>query len=661
MRARTLLVVAPALAAALTLARAADDSPAGDVLAPPDGLAVEGVPAIPSSLAAQVGSWVSVQPRHFTAWHPTRREMVISSSVDGVVQVHSLAAPMAEPVQMTRAKTPTAYAIFPRHRSDYSILVRGLEGNPNALQLYRADQGAKKLELVTDGKSRNWFGPWSNAGDRLAYTALSLDGKTTSVCVVDPTDRASARVLCSLDGALWYPTDWSKDDKSLLLLEVVSMTESWLWSVDVESGERTAVIARGSEKMGFGWANYGRDGKSILLASDKGAEFQRPCRLDRETGKLEPIGDAIRSHVERFALSPDRKTLAVVTNEDGCFRIHVLDADTGAEHPYPKLPRGSVSFVTFHENGKDLAFELETARSPAETWSLDLETGAVEKWAESGVSAPLAASAVEPELVQWKGEGGLALSGWLTKPAAKWKGKRPVVVQLHEGPNAQARPTFNAHRAYLASELGVAVLEPNVRGSSGQGKSFLALDDGPRRADAIKDVGALLDWIKTRGDLDADRVLLSGTRYGGFMSLACAIEYDARIRGTIDVGGWVDLVTFVEETPESRQAVVRAEYGDEQDPKVRELLDQLSPITNAARIKKPLLVAQGAKDPRVPLEKVEQVVAAARKNGIKVWYLVGKEEQAGFASPKNAAFVFCASVQFIREVLLGEQEKEKSE
>ena len=660
MTARTLLLLAPAVAVALSLATVrGDDSPAAaDELALPDGLIADGLPKIPASLAAAVSSWTELKGTHFTAWHPTRREMLVSSRVGGIAQIHSVGSPMAALVQVTHGRQSTPYAIFPKHRSDYAVLVRDPSGADAYNQLFRADLEAGKAARLTEGdKSRNWFGPWSNKGDVLAYTSLTPDAKTTSVCVVDPLVPKSAHVVVALDGPGWYPTDWSLDDKLLLLLETVSATESRLWTLDLETGNKTEVTPR-DEKIGFGWAYFGRDGKSILLACDKGAEFQRPCRLDRETGAITPLGDAIKWHVERFALSRDRKTLAVVTDDDGTGRVHVLDADTGAEHAYPKLPPGHVTLVSFHDNGKDLAFELESARTPGEVWSLDLETGAVEKWCASDTSGVDVTRVSEPELIHWKGEGGLPLSGWLSKPSGKFTGKRPVLISFHEGPELQARPTFRGPHSFLVAELGLAVLEPNVRGSSGYGKTFLALDDGPKREDAIKDVGPLLDWIKTRDDLDADRVMFKGTRYGGFMSLACAIRYDARIRGSIDFCGWVDLVSYVEKTPEARQNVAREKYGDEQDPQVREALDKLSPVTNASKITKALFVEQGAKDPRVPIDEVRQIISAARKNDAKVWFLVSQNE-ASVSGLKINEYTFCSAVRFIRETLLGEPGKKE--
>jgi dipeptidyl aminopeptidase/acylaminoacyl peptidase len=200
--------------------------------------------------------------------------------------------------------------------------------------------------------------------------------------------------------------------------------------------------------------------------------------------------------------------------------------------------------------------------------------------------------------------------------------------------------------------LGVAILYPNVRGSSGYGKTFLQLDNGYLREDSVKDIGALLDWIGTQPDLDSDRILVAGGSYGGYMSLAVATYYGDRIRASIDIVGISNFVTFLEKTESYRRDLRRVEYGDERDPQMREFLLNISPLNNAHKIQKPLFVVHGQNDPRVPLNEAEQIVAIVRQNNIPVWYLVAKDEGHGFAKKKNTDFLFYATVRFIQEYLL---------
>jgi dipeptidyl aminopeptidase/acylaminoacyl peptidase len=258
----------------------------------------------------------------------------------------------------------------------------------------------------------------------------------------------------------------------------------------------------------------------------------------------------------------------------------------------------------------------------------------------------------EQEIVRWKSFDGRQISGIVSRPPARFAGPRPVLIAIHGGPEGQAGFGFMGRFNYFLEELGVAVIEPNVRGSSGFGKTFLSLDDGMKREDSVQDIGALLDWIATQPGLDASRVLVEGGSYGGYMSLAVATHYADRIAGAIDVVGISNFVTFLQNTESYRRDLRRAEYGDERDPAMREFLTRISPLSNAARITKPLFVVQGRNDPRVPYTEAEQIVARARANGTRVWYLLAENEGHGFARKENADFQFYAMVMFMRETIL---------
>jgi dipeptidyl aminopeptidase/acylaminoacyl peptidase len=200
--------------------------------------------------------------------------------------------------------------------------------------------------------------------------------------------------------------------------------------------------------------------------------------------------------------------------------------------------------------------------------------------------------------------------------------------------------------------LGVALLLPNVRGSTGYGKTFLAADNAEKREDSVKDIGALLDWISTRPELDSQRVMVSGGSYGGYMSLAVATKYSDRIRAAIDIVGISNFVSFLERTERYRRDLRRVEYGDERDPKMREFLQKISPTTNAQKIKVPLFVIHGQNDPRVPLNEAQQIVQSVRQNAVPVWYLMAKDEGHGFSKKRNVDYQFYATAMFVREFLL---------
>jgi len=316
------------------------------------------------------------------------------------------------------------------------------------------------------------------------------------------------------------------------------------------------------------------------------------------------------------------------------------------------LPTGNVHGLVWHENSRDLAVSVNSAQSPNDAYGIDVRDNVVTRWTQTRVAGLDAGAFRNAEPIEWKSFDGRAIGGFLIRPPAKFTGKRPVIVSIHGGPEGQARPGFMGRWNYFIDELGVAILQPNVRGSTGYGKTFVALDNGMKREDSVKDIGALFDWIATQPDLDASRVIVEGGSYGGYMVLAVATNYADRIAGTIDVVGVANFVSFLENTESYRRDLRRVEYGDERDPAMREFLTRISPVNNASRIKAPLFVVHGRNDPRVPYTEAEQIVAAARKNGVPVWYLLADNEGHGYARKANVDYLFYAMIEFIRARVL---------
>jgi dipeptidyl aminopeptidase/acylaminoacyl peptidase len=315
------------------------------------------------------------------------------------------------------------------------------------------------------------------------------------------------------------------------------------------------------------------------------------------------------------------------------------------------LPAGTVSGAIWHENSRDIAFNLDSARSPGDVWSIEVPTGKLTRWTESRVEGLDASAFVTPAPIAWQSFDGRVIHGFITRPPARHTGKRPVLISIHGGPEAQARPGFLGRLNYVVNELGIALIDPNVRGSTGYGRTFVSLDNGAKREDSVRDIGALLDWIATQPDLDPARVAVFGGSYGGYMALAVSTHYADRIAGSVDVVGIANFVSFLEHTESYRRDLRRVEYGDERDPAMRELLVRMSPVTNADRIRKPLLVVAGRNDPRVPYTESEQIVTTVRRNDVPVWYILADNEGHGFARKDNADFFFAALTLFLQQVL----------
>jgi dipeptidyl aminopeptidase/acylaminoacyl peptidase len=618
----------------------------------PDNLVSEGIPPIPPELRADVGRYLEFRSASFQSWHPTRRELLISTRFADSSQLHLVRAPGGARHQLTFFPEPVAGGAFQPREGRFIVFTQD-RGGSEFYQLYRFDLADARVTLLTDGKSRNGAARFSRDGRRIAYTSTRRDGRSSDIYVMDPADPKSDRLLAEIKTPGWNVLDWSPDGGALLVLEYLSINESYLHVVDAKTGAVRALTQRDGAKVSYGGGQFARDGKSVFVTSDRDSEFQRLARLDLATGKETPLTANIPWNIEEFELSPDGRWLAFVVNEDGVSRLRLMDARTGRERRAPKLPLGVIGGLEFHENSRDLAFTMSSARSPSDVYSLDTRTGRVERWTESETGGLNTAGFAEPEQVRFKSFDGLAISAFVYRPdAKKFPGKRPSLVIIHGGPESQSRPSFLGRNNYLLDELGIALVVPNVRGSDGYGKTFLTLDNGFQREDSVKDIGAVLDWIGRDPGLDAGRVAVYGGSYGGYMVLASLVHFSDRLRCGVDVVGISHFVTFLNNTQDYRRDLRRAEYGDERDPAMRAFLENISPLNNVQRIRRPLFVVQGANDPRVPLSEAEQMVKAIRSRGGTVWYLMAKDEGHGFAKKKNADHQFLSMVLFLRAHLL---------
>jgi dipeptidyl aminopeptidase/acylaminoacyl peptidase len=622
-----------------------------DSVQAPENLVSDGVPTIPPALAETAGRYGNYRTALLRDWNPDKRQMLIATRFGDTAQLHLVTMPGGARTQLTFFADSVAGGRFHPHGGDYIVFMKDTGGG-EWYQLYRYDIATRAVTLLTDGKSRNLLGVWSTGGDQLAYMSTRRTGKDTDLWVMNPADPNSDRLLVKLEGGGWEPLDWSPDDKKILLEEQISINESYLWLVDTATGEKTALTPRDvKEKIAYGNAQFSKDGKGVYLTTDKDSEFQRLEYLNLASKRMKLLSGGIPWDVSRFDLSRDGKLIAFVANEDGIGKLHLLDTASGKEKPVPRLPVGLIEEIQWHRNGRELGLVLDSARAQADCYSLDVATGKVERWTASE-SAVNTADFPEAELVHWKSFDGKMISGFLYRPPSKFVGKRPVLIDIHGGPEGQSHPGFLGRLNYFLNEKGIAVIFPNVRGSTGYGKTFSLLDNGFLREDTYRDINALFDWIATRADLDPERVAVMGGSYGGHMTLAVLTFYSDRIRCSIDVVGISNLVTFLEHTEAYRRDLRRVEYGDERDPKMREFLERIAPMNNIEKIRKPMFVIAGKNDPRVPVSESDQIVAALKKQGTPVWYLMAKDEGHGFKKKQNQDFQFYAEILFLEKFLL---------
>lgn len=624
-------------------------------VSPPESLVVEGVPRIPLSLAETAGRYGAYRSAGMLDWHPTRRAMLISTRFAETPQLHLVNAPAAERQQLTFYTDAVRIGRFHPNGGDYIVFSKDIGGG-EWYQLYRYTVATGDVALLTDGKSRNLLGPWSTSGDQIAYMSTRRAGKDTDLWVMNPADPKSDHLLAQLAGGGWQPLDWSPDDSKIILKEEISINQAYLWLVDTKTGDKTALFPTGTsrdDKIAYGDARFSKDGKNLYFTTDVGGEYLNLASI--ELAGLETkyllTGSAATWDVEQFDLSHDGRLLAYLKNEDGVSVLHVISLATKKERALPKLPVGVIGGLRWHKNNHELAFALTNARGPGDAYSIDVASGKLERWTNSE-TAVKTDTFPEAQLVKWNSFDGKMISGFLYRPPAKFTGKRPVLVVIHGGPEGQSQPMFIGRSNYYLNELGIALIYPNVRGSTGYGKTFSLLDNGFQRQDTYKDIHALFDWIAAQPELDADRIAVTGGSYGGHMTLAVSTFYSDRIRCSVDIVGMSNLVTFLEHTEAYRRDLRRAEYGDERDPKMHDFLESIAPMNNIVKIRKPMMVVAGKNDPRVPVSESDQIVAALKQQGTPVWYVLAKDEGHGFQKKANQDYQFYATVEFLQEFLL---------
>ncbi|HEU5285842.1 MAG TPA: prolyl oligopeptidase family serine peptidase [Sphingomicrobium sp.] len=612
----------------------------------PAALTADGIPPVPGELAATSRPYMEFRSAGFAGWNPTDRSMLIATRFANTSQLHHVAVPLGMRRQISFEPEPVGGEWSPK--GDVLLVSKDVGGD-EFYQLHTLANG--RLRLLTDGKSRNEFDTWDKEGRLIGYSSTRRNGTDTDLYVMDPRNPRTDRRVAQVKGGGWSIADFAPGGRRAAVLEYISITKSNPYLLDIATG-RLAPIGDHRKPIAYRDLQFAHDG-TLWALSDEGSDVQRLGTLDPRTGRFRPVADAGRWDIEGFEISEDGRTLAYVVNQAGISRLMLLDAATGAVRPVPGLPPGQISGLEFAPWGP-LGFTLSSAKSPADAFSLDPATLTITRWTESETGGLDPTVNVEPELVEVKSFDGEPVSGFLYRPdARRFPGRRPLIVNIHGGPESQSRPGFQGRNNYLLNELGIAIFYPNVRGSSGYGKRFVSLDNGPfQRENSVRDIGAFLDRLAGDRGIDSGRMAVTGGSYGGYMCYASAIFYATRFRGALCNVAISNFVTFLENTQSYRRDLRRVEYGDERDPRQRAKLLEIAPLRRIAEIRAPLFVVQGANDPRVPKSEADQIVRAVRARGNEVWYLVGENEGHGFGKKENQDYLFWTTLMFWQKNLL---------
>jgi dipeptidyl aminopeptidase/acylaminoacyl peptidase len=642
---RSILLVSFALTAVPALADDADPRR-------PSAIATIGVPVAPAELHKRLAQYQNVREAAFQGWAPDGSGMLIRTRFGNAAQLHRVYEPGGRREQVTFFEEPTT-GILTTGTKGHVLATLSAAGDEN-LQIYQVDLEGFRTILLTDGKSRNELGPVSDDGRRMIVISNRRAPGDMDLYAVNPRQPGNWDVLIESSGR-WIPHDWSPDGDRLLVDRFASINASYAFFFDMPTKSLNALpVQTGTQgSSAIGKMAFAPDGRTYYLTTDANNEFKRLTRasIDRPA-HYEYLTDDLKWDVDEIEVDIKSDRLAFTINEDGASRLFVLEGGNRRELP---LPLGVTSGLKLSPDGTQLGFTLARPAGPAEAYSVKIAGGDPTRWtfSESGGLDP--ASFIVPEQIRFPTFDGRQIPAWYYRPAAaSAQTKAPVLIQLHDGPESQYRPIFSPTTQFYASE-GIAVIHPNVRGSAGYGKTYLKLDNAELRENSVQDIGALLDWIAKQPKLDASRVAISGSGYGGYMVLASLVHYGDRLKAGVDHGGIANFVTFLERTSSYRQLLRRAEYGDENNPQMRTFFERINPTANAEKIVSALMVAHGRNDPHVPFFEAEQIVEVVRGKGREVWTVYADNEGHGFAKKDNCDYVRAAEAMFLRRFLLGEK------
>lgn len=643
-----------AASAALVLAFAAPASAQPAVQRVERGqIVTENVPETPAPVRERLRQYVNTRGASFEDFLPGGG-VLISTRFADATQLHAVAGPLGMRRQLTFYPDPVAGASVRPGAGAFAFVKD--KGGDEFFQRYLYDIASGRVTQFTEDGFRNASGAWSRDGALYAWSRAGKDSQNYDILVADPSDPSSRRVVLHGEGAV-APLDWSPDKTMLLVEQDVSVTKSRRFILTLATGALRELTP--DLNVAYGGGEFTGDGRSIVLISDEGSDFARLVQMDVASGARTPLSPAnLNWDVESFDLAPDGAHLAYTVNNNGASELRLMDLrlrSATREIPAPTLPPGVIGGFGWDPASGRLGLTLNSATSPSDVYVYDLGARALTRWTESEVGGLDPKSFVAPRLVSFptfdsRRGGPRQITAWVYEP--RTPGPHPAIVSIHGGPESQARPSFSSTIQYLVNELGVAVVVPNVRGSTGYGKRFVELDNGMKREDSVKDIGALLDWMAAqRQSFDMSKVVAYGGSYGGYMVYAVMEHYPQRFAGAVDIVGISNFVTFLQNTSGYRRDLRRVEYGDERDPAMQAYLLRISPLTNAARIARPMMIVTGFNDPRVPHTEAEQMLAALRQNGVEAWFMMAMDEGHGFAKKANQEAQREAETLFFQKIL----------
>ncbi len=617
-----------------------------------DNLLLEDIPEIPASVAVRLQPYQNVRAASFQDWLPQDAGILIKTRFGESAQIHLVESPGGMRRQITFFDEPVDECrVCPDPRKKVLLFTKDAAGD-EVHQIYEYNYATGSYKMLSDGLTKNNSVVWSRKGDIFAFRSDKRNRRDYDIYLGDLRGKQSFRCILQ-KGGYWYPVEFSPDDRKLLVKKYVSSDESYYYIIDLKN-QRATPICSDTSKIAYGTARWSPDMRGIYVVSDKFSDFRQLLYLDLQTGEFEILTKQVNWDIGEVEISPAGTEIVFTSNENGFGRLYLMDMRTRALSRV-SLPDAQIHGLTFKPSGNELAVTLNRPTQPGDVYTLNLRTKKFLRWTYSELGGLDTLLFLPPRLIYYETFDSIqgmprTIPAYYYEPK-KFKPPYPVLIECHGGPAVQERPYFSYLFQFFLNDMGIAVIAPNVRGSTGYGREYMMLDDGYNRENSVKDIGALLDWIKEQPQLNSRRVAISGGSYGGYMALAAMVHYGDRLTCGIDMLGISNFVTFLENTAKYRQDLRREEYGDERDTKMHEFLSRISPLTNANHIKRPMFIVQGLNDPRVPVSEAEQIVEAMRKNNVEVWYLLAEDEGHGFGKKSNRNFFQQAMVLFLEKYL----------
>lgn len=607
-----------------------------------------------------ISRYLNVRAAYYPALSADGRFLYFISNITGTAQVWQLnlshgRQPIPWPEQITFA-ADRVLAVKPSPvKGDGRLLYSHDVGGNENMQLFllNPDDGQERCLTTGFDNAMHIFGDWSADGKQIMFAANRRQPGLFDLYMQPLAGEARLLWQNETPGYL-FEQQLAPDGKTAVFSRAHSASHVDLFQIDFESGQVRQLNASDSQAW-YGGLNMSADGRSLYLLSDLDSDFKHIIQLDLETlhskRLVAPLWD-----ISEQQLSPDGRYLAYTLNQGGESVLELLDLDAGTvrspviEDDAPGLIGWFDGRLQFSPDAQTVIFSYTSARRTSDIFMWDIAeevATAVTRSSHGGIPQQ---AFVSPQLVRFPTFDEQHIPAWYYKPES---GKRtasplPAVILVHGGPESQFRPYFNFLAQYLVHN-GFAVLGPNVRGSTGYGKSYRQLDDVEKRLDSVADLAHAAQWLKQQPDINPEQIIVYGGSYGGFMVLAALTHHPDLWAAGVNIVGISNFVTFLENTSDYRRAHREAEYGSLAHD--REFLESIAPINHLDNLKVPLMVIHGANDPRVPLSEAEQLVAALQERGVPVEFLVFDDEGHGIVKLKNKLNLYPAVIAFLEKVL----------